>query len=298
MLDNQGTAMATSTTAITTLQAVKRYLRLTTTSDDRLLVELLDSATNRIEAFCQRSFVTKSYKSFVNGSGTGTLSLPNYPVTAIRRLGWSRKNAITISATALDLRATVEVQDDSIVLKRWAFDGTEVATTLTFASYLTTSLMATQITATTGWTATADATVMCDELMRQGGQDALTTDAKVFYINSTDGEYRVDEDSGRIDLLGSQSEALWYPSDPNAVSFPRGSHNIYVDYDAGYGQTSVPKALQEIAWELVATAYHGGKHDPTIASESLDGYSYSTRNAMELRTDQMTRMAPYRRNAE
>jgi hypothetical protein len=99
-------------------------------------------------------------------------------------------------------------------------------------------------------------------------------------------------------LISSQSEYQWFPFDPNAVSFPRGSHNIFVDYTAGYAQTSVPEALQEISWELVSTAYHGGKHDPTVASESLDGYSYSTRNSMELRDDQMRRMYQYRRNAE
>lgn len=292
--------MTTSSTSITSLQAVKRYLRLTTTDDDRLLTELLDSATNRIEQFCQRTFIIKTYKQFISGSGTSTLSLPNYPMTAIRRLAWSRENAISVTAsTASDLRATVEVQDDQIVLKRWDSSGTEVETSLTFASYPTTSLMATQITATTGFTATANATVLCDELMRQGGQDALTSSGQLYYLDSTDADYRVDEDTGRIDLLSSQSESQWFPFDPNAVSFPRGSHNVFVDYTAGYTQNvDVPMALQEIAWELTSTAYNGGKHDPTVASESLDGYSYSTRSAVELRDDQMERMYPYRRNAE
>ena len=291
--------MATSATSITSLQAVKRYLRLTTSDDDRLLTELLDAATDRIEKFCQRTFVTKTYKQFISGSGSDALSLPNYPVTSIRRLAWDRENAISVSAsTATDLRATVEVQDNQIVLKRWDSSGTEVETSLTFASYPITSSMATQITATTGWTATADTTVMCDELMRQGGQNAMSSSAQLYYLKSTDADYRLDEDTGRIDLLSAQSETQWFPFDPNAVVFPRGSHNIFIDYTAGYAQDDVPKALQEISWELVASAYHGGKHDPTVASESLDGYSYSTRSAMELREDQMRRMYIYRRNAK
>ena len=272
---------------------------MTTSDDDRLLTELLDAATNRIEEFCQRTFVSATYKQFISGSGEGTLSLPNFPVTAIRRLGWERKNAISVDAsTATDLRATVEVQDNQIVLKRWDSVGAETETSIAFADYLTTALMATQITTITGWTATSDETVMCDELMRQGGQDALSASAQLYYLKATDADYRVDEDTGRVDLISAQSESQWYPFDPNAISFPRGSHNIFVDYTAGYAQASVPLALQEIAWELVATAYHGGKHDPTVASESLDGYSYSTRNAMELRDDQMRRMYQYRRNAE
>lgn len=275
-------------------------MRLTTSDDDRLLTELLDSATSRIEHFCQRTFITKTYKQFISGSGTGTLSLPNYPVTAIRRLAWDRQNALSVTAsTTSDLRATVEVQDDKIVLKRWDSVGAETETSIAFADYLTTALMATQITTITGWTATADATVLCDELLRQGGQDALTNAGQLYYLKSTDADYRVDEDTGRIDLLSAQFESQWYPFDPNAVSFPRGSHNIFVDYTAGYTQNEdVPMALQEVAWELVATSYNQSKHDQTVASESLDGYSYSTRSQVDLRDDQMERMYPYRRNAE
>ena len=275
-------------------------MRLTTSNDDRLLTELLDSATSRIEHFCQRTFIAQNYKQFISGSGTSTLSLPNYPVTAIRRLAWSRQNAISVTAsTATDLRATVEVQDNQIVLKRWDSSGTEVETSLTFASYPTTSAMATQITATTGWTATANATVLCDELMRQGGQDALTNAGQLYYLKSTEADYRVDEDSGRIDLISAQFESQWSSLDPNGVLFPRGSHNIFIDYTAGYTQNSnVPMALQEVAWELTATSYNQSKHDQTVSSEALDGYSYSTRSQVDLRDDQMERMYPYRRNAE
>ena len=290
--------MAISSTAITDLPSLKRYLRITNTSDDRLLVELLDAATSRIQEFTQRTFVSDDFIEFQDGSGSSSLYLDNYPVTAVRRLGWNRKNALLVTTTdATDLRATVEVSDTAIVVKRWKSVGVEAETTTLFADYLTTALMATQLTTIAGWTATADETVMCDELMRQGGTDA-TSGAQLYYIDSTDADYRVDEKTGRIDLTSSPTDTAWYPYDPNAMSFPRGSRNIYVDYTAGYTQATVPSALQEIAWELVSAAYHGGQHDPSIASESLDGYSYSTRNAMELRDDQMRRMDIWRRGAE
>lgn len=291
--------MATSSTSITSLQAVKRYLRLTTTDDDRLLTELLDAATDRIEHFCQRTFVSASYKEFVSGSGTGTILLQNYPVTAIRRIGWERNNALSVSATtSSDLRATVEVQDDKLVLRRWTLAGLETTTNITFSACPTVGTLVAQINLTTGWSATSDSNVLTDELVRLGGQDALSSSAQLYYIDATDSEYRVDEATGRIDLLSSQFDSMWYPFDPNARSFPRGSHNIFVDYDAGYTQETVPMALQQVCFEIVASEYHGGKHDPTVASESLDGYSYSTRNAIELRDDHMRRMYPYRRTAE
>jgi hypothetical protein len=290
--------MAISTTAITDLPSLKRYLRITNTSDDRLLVELLDAATSRIQEFTQRTFVSDDFIEFQDGSGSSSLYLDNYPVTAVRRIGWNRKNALLVTANVVsDLRDTVEVQDDKITLKRWSSVGTEVVQELTFANNKTTTLMATAITLLTGWEATADETVMCDELMRQGGTGAKSG-AQFYYLDSTDADYRVDEKTGRIDLIGAPSETAWYPYSQNAMAFPRGSRNVYVDYTAGYTQATVPNALQEIAWELVAAAYHGGQHDPTIASESLDGYSYSTRNAMELRDDQMRRMDIWRRGAE
>tara|TARA_R110000824_G_scaffold168136_4_gene345160 strand:+ start:1185 stop:2057 length:873 start_codon:yes stop_codon:yes gene_type:complete len=290
--------MAISSTAITDLPSLKRYLRITNTSDDRLLVELLDAATSRIQEFTQRTFVSNDFIEFQDGSGSSSLYLDNYPVTAVRRLGWNRKNALLVTANvASDMRDTVEVQDDKMIFKRWNSIGTEIILELTFAANKTTTLMATAITALTGWEATADEAVLCDELLRQGGTDA-TSGAQFYYIDSTDADYRVDEKTGRIDLLSSPSDTAWYPYDPNAGAFPRGSRNVYVDYTAGYAQDSVPDALQEIAWELCASAYHGGQHDPTIASESLDGYSYSTRNAMELRDDQMRRMDIWRRGAE
>ena len=227
--------MATSATSITSLQAVKRYLRLTTSDDDRLLTELLDAATDRIEKFCQRVFVTQDYKQFISGSGMGSLSLPNYPVTSIRRLGWDRKNAFTVSATTeADLRATVEVQDDQLVLKRWTLAGVGTETSITFSAKPTVGDLVAQINLTTGWSATSNENVLTDELLRQGGQDAKTNSAQIYYLKSSDADYRVDEDTGRVDLLSAQFESQWYPFDPNAMIFPRGSNNIFVDYTAEY----------------------------------------------------------------
>lgn len=292
--------MAISSTAIVSLAETKRYLQLGNTTDyDRFLVDLIDMATSKLEVFCQRTFIETSHRKWLDGTGNDTLFLPDSPVTSLTRLGWDRKKAITVDATTTsDIRASVEVQNDAVVLKRWDSSGTATTTTLTFAANLTSSAMATAIGNTSGWSATSDATTLSDDFMRQGGQDAKDSSAQINYINDTSAEYRVDESTGKVSMFASTDAGDWFPHDLSTLSFPSGNGNVYVEYTAGYELSSMPAAVKQVCIELVSAAFHAGRHDPTVASESLDAYSYSTRNAMELREDHTAKMQPYRRAAE
>lgn len=292
--------MAVSTTAIVTLSETKRYLQLgNTTEFDRFLVDIINMATAKMQTFCQRTFVETSHRKWLNGTGNDTMFLPDSPVTSLTRLGWDRKKAITVDAdTSSDIRATVEVQDDGVVLKRWDSAGAATTTTLTFAANLTSSAMATAIDDTTGWSATSNATTLSDDFVRQGGQDAKDSSAQINYIDDTSAEFRLDESSGKVTMFASTDAGDWFPHDLSTLSFPEGKGNVYVEYTAGYTQAAMPADIKQVCMELVAAAYHAGRHDPTVASESLDAYSYSTRNALELRDDHIAKMQPYRRAAE
>jgi hypothetical protein len=292
--------MAISETALVHLAETKRYLQLGSTTDyDRFIVDLIEMATNKIEVFCQRTFVETSHRKWLDGTGTGTIFVPDSPVTSLMRLGWNRKKAMTVdSATTTDIRATVEVQDNGVVLKRWDSVGASTTTTLAFADYLTSTLMAAAIDGTAGWDATSSATTLCDDFMRQGGQDAKDSSAQINYIDDTSAQFSVDESTGRVTMLASSDAGEWFPYDLNGMSFPSGSGNIYVEYTAGYPQATMPAAIKQVCFELIAASYHAGRHDPTVASESLDAYSYSTRNAMELRDDHKAKMWQYRRAAQ
>jgi hypothetical protein len=292
--------MATASESIVHIAETKRYLQLgTTTEYDRFLVELISMATDKMETFCQRTFIETTHRKWLDGTGTGTIFVPDSPVTSLTRLGWDRKKAMSVdSATTTDIRASVEVQDTGVVLKRWDSVGASTTTTLAFADYLTSTLMAAAIDGTTGWDATSDATTLCDDFMRQGGQDAKGSTAQINYIDDTSAQFSMDESTGRVTLLASSDAAEWFPYDSNAMSFPSGSGNIYVEYTAGYTLATMPAAIKQVCIELVAASYHAGRHDPTVASESLDAYSYSTRNAMELRDDHKAKMWQYRRSPQ
>jgi len=292
--------MAISTTAILTLSETKRYLQLgSTTEYDRFLVDLIDIATSKMETFCQRTFVETSHRKWLDGTGVDVMFLPDTPVTSLTRLGWERKKAITVDAsTSSDIRATVEVQDNAVVLKRWDSAGSAATTTLAFADYLTSALMATAIDGTTGWSATSNATTLSDDFMRQGGQDAKDSSAQINFIDDTSAEFRLDEASGKVAMFASTDIGDWYPYNFDSLTFPEGNGNIYVEYTAGYTLAAMPAAVKQVCMELVAAAFSAGRHDPTVASESLDAYSYSTRNATELRDDHERKMQPYRRAAE
>lgn len=69
---------------LTTLSAVKTYLKLGNEStDDELLSELIKACSTAIENHCQRKFETGTYEEEYDGSGKPFLLLQNYPITSI-----------------------------------------------------------------------------------------------------------------------------------------------------------------------------------------------------------------------
>ena len=173
--------MAITTTALVGLDETKRFLQLGNTNEyDKFLIDLIDIATSKIEHYCQRTFVSTAHRVWIDGSGTSVLMLPDTPVTSLTRVAWNKQSAITVDAsTASDIRATVEVQDDGIVLKRWDSAGDSATSTVAFSDQKTCALMATAITALTGWTATSSVTALSEDLIRQGGQDAKSGSANL-----------------------------------------------------------------------------------------------------------------------
>lgn len=70
--------------ALSTLARVKLYLGIGSDKYDGLLTMLLNDATGFIERFCKRSFLSQTYTSEVyDGSGTDTIVLNQFPVTAV-----------------------------------------------------------------------------------------------------------------------------------------------------------------------------------------------------------------------
>lgn len=68
---------------LTTLAAVKAWLRISSTNDDSLLSSLITAASTYIETYCDRQFVSQQYTEVRNGRGTRAMNFANYPVTAV-----------------------------------------------------------------------------------------------------------------------------------------------------------------------------------------------------------------------
>lgn len=86
---------------LTSVVAVKKVLRLDTTDtkDDALLQTLVDGATAAITQAIGRNLVSADYTEVRDGTGTPTLMLANYPITAVNSV------AITYPLSAADAPA-------------------------------------------------------------------------------------------------------------------------------------------------------------------------------------------------
>ncbi|KXG42874.1 head-tail connector protein [Tepidibacillus decaturensis] len=78
--------MALSANALTSVTAVKEYLKIdaTDTSQDSLFEALINASSNVIENYCNRSFIESTYTDEeYDGKETSNLILKNFPVYSV-----------------------------------------------------------------------------------------------------------------------------------------------------------------------------------------------------------------------
>jgi hypothetical protein len=71
---------------LTTVANVKTYLGVVGSADDALIENLIDRVTNFIQKYCNRNFTRSNYDEYYDGSGTGYLFLPSYPIVSVALL--------------------------------------------------------------------------------------------------------------------------------------------------------------------------------------------------------------------
>lgn len=240
--------------------------------DTDLIEELIDRVTAKVETYTGRKFLSRDWRQWID-PGCNTILLANTPVTAIKRVASGQATALTVrGGTASDLRATVEVQDTQMVLSRFDSAGTEVASSVTFASNATASALVTAINSISGghWVATIGSNCISLDLHRQGGRDAKGVTVAVTYPDSSGYEYHVDEDAGILEL-GRGADWGW-PDSPWEATW--GSGKVLVHYTGGYA--TVPDDLEGIVLELIGQAYAArGMSGGLLQSESIGSYSYT-----------------------
>ena len=260
--------MSLDTYALATRAALKEYLVITGDDEDNLLERYLDRATDYIERYCNRKLKTRSYtKEIYWGNGSQYLELDQYPVTKVSRISMGRTNAFSVTNTGATTWATFEVTATGVTLNK---DGTEVTTGLTFAGNATMTFLIAAINAVAGlgWTATLmEATIgakKSSELLIRPGLSCKSPE--LAYAEMPDDELN---DYHLLNPSEARNAGIIYYS----AGFPTGTE-IFIDYTGGV--TSIPYALEDACLTLAAYKYHKSKQDPTLRSENLGDYGYTT----------------------
>lgn len=286
---------------LVTLARAKVAIPTATSADDANLAILISAASVAVERWTLRTFALAEYREKYDGDGTTELWLAKYPVTKLVRLAASPVDALTVSFDANLFNAhafganvssaTARVDESAFVLRLPVLQGTVLtiseysiafpddsitededtvsgfSTTTVLSTTKSLSNLATAIVALDPFFHSLSATV-ADNLgtlpltsldWPDGPKDIFNSSATFrAYVESLPGSMIADATAGRVVCDG----------------FPKGIQNIMARYYAGYA--TIPEDVQEATSQLVSKLWHQAKRDPSLMSERLGDYSYST----------------------
>ena len=269
--------MAVDAKSLITLADLKLNLGITATTDDAVLEKCIDRASKTVESYCGRVFTEQVYRETYDTSGQRRLALNQYPVSVIRFVGVDWNHAIAINSTdPTDVMVTVSVDTDHVHLHRVTSTGSETNQSVTFTSHETTAEMATHISTLTGFSATSLLNLPSNYLRKAAGRSLKYSTC---YLSAWSG--------GLFDYQADMNTGIVYG--PQIAGYKA----LFVDYTAGYA--TIPYDVQEATMSIASRMYYGRKRDGGLASESLGGYSYSTRSSAEIDAEAKTTLQQYRR---
>jgi len=284
--------MAVGTYALTTLTKLKAYLGVGDTDDDTLLENLIDRATAFCESYCDRKIRERDFYEWHDGTNDRRIRVDNWPISRIYQVSSGVANALSVSATdSTDLSNSVSLVNDSLLLNRFASDGTESrsAFDLTNSSYNTTSKLATHITSATGWSGSSVENIPSRKLHTFAGIEVSATTYTLTYPSQDEKVHRVEYDTGMVYL---RTNPHW-PNDAflvdNQVAIRQ---SVLVYYQGGF--TTTPDDVEQACIEVAASFYHKREHDSNVASESLGDYSYSLRPPQDVLDSIHRILEPYK----
>jgi hypothetical protein len=274
--------------ALATLDQVRRDLSIDAadTSINVALAEDIDQATAVIETVCKgRCFIARGFRERFDRPARRTLVLRQYPIIAVTRVARGRGDALTLRCVAEGaIRASAAVFNDyssdssgGLRLASVAADGEKASEDLLFADCGSTSALAAAVNGVEGWTASAIVNVPTSDLLPIVAGTALVG-VRLDYPSITEERYSVDQDNGRIHLLG---EVDTDPHRRHGTYVGEGKFgDVLVEYEAGYAE--VPDDVNKVCRELVRQAYYNRRTDPSLQTYTLGPYSVTfTRGAAE-----------------
>lgn len=232
-------------------------------------VSLIHLAVEKwVQNWCGRTFEVTSYKERYNGDGENFLILRQYPVVALTRLALWPLNVIRVMNTERSTNATVSVTDTGVLLYK---DG--VTTTLLFSAYTTFYAIVTAINAVgSGWVAVVEApeynNFISTELIPRYGLYCLESNWAYMQMPYQRGEddFDVDTERGIIYLYRYGQLDYTFGDNRSRVGFPRGTRNIFVDYQAGY--STMPEDLK-MAVKIIIQMIYQRREESGFGTTSL-----------------------------
>lgn len=254
--------------------------------DQTHLERLIEQAWAAIEKFCDTDLLSTTRTELYDTQALRReLLLRRFPVTGVEFVGLDTADALRVRYSGSATFATVEITDVSVILREHA--GTTTTTTITFAAQATTALMATAISATAGWTASAPNTFPSTMLLRRGAQRVRSGDVGFEAWEPGETDYEVDYDSGAIRFHGT-------------TGFAPTCARARVDYTAGYA--TIPADVELALLTLTKRSWDATLRDSSLSGERLGDYSWtagsmaaSLADSSGSLSDVADMLAPYRR---
>jgi hypothetical protein len=280
--------MAVDQYAITTLANLKSFLGITVTTDDTVLEYAIDRATYAIESYLDRKVVQRRFYEWSSAHGDGALVLLNSPVSHVHYVGFGSLACMTVRSTvASDISATITVAEERVTLTRTQSDGTETATQIQFTNHKTSTAIAGQINAVTGFGASVSVNCAARRMNRMVGRDLKDSVATITFA-----------DQAQMDVTGDLPRGILYIGrsgydDGDGGAWPSGPETVFVDYDGGY--ETVPPDIVHACQIMASRIYNDRKRDSTLASESFGDYSYSVAAPDAMDAEALRLLTPYKR---
>lgn len=289
--------MALLSYALTTLAGLKEQLEITGSDQDSLLEHLINSATERLEReMGGRRIAATDYVQWISPDGQFKLVLGQYPIIQFNAMGLSTINAMDVTYSGSGVYAQVVVDGSKVRLIEMSITGSTTTTDVDYATYETISEVATQITATSGWSATLRQNGPATHL-RPHTESALNGNVvNVDKADQLDFPSAVDEDNGIVevrDSLGSSAGYFGFGNPRATRNLGYGSRSVMVDYRAGY--ETIPADIDQITREFAASMYYTIGQDANVQSESLGSYSRTLASKTQLTDDMRVVLGRYTR---
>lgn len=258
---------------LTRLSTLKTFGGIAVATYDGKLNTLIAQVSDRVEKLCDRVFGAATYREFVTGHGTRQIQVSQYPITTLYFLMTGTCAALKIDYSGAATLASVQVDDVGVNLVE-IVAGAPQKTACLFSAYATITLTAAAISAVSGWTATVEDSSEngpkpSQLLMPCTGADLSITGTSAFLSIP----YQIR--NGRIDPLAERTIEM-------DETIPEGDR-VFLWYVAGYTLPSdsspsdgtLPTGLVLEVNRIIMDVFNASRRDGMLASESIEGYSYS-----------------------